>query len=57
VPTNGRVVDPAQILKEITARNRLLDVVIHTVGVSQDQNAGFLLNLAKQNRGRYVAHK
>ncbi|MHC4135795.1 MAG: HEAT repeat domain-containing protein [Planctomycetota bacterium] len=57
VPTNGRVVDPAQILKEVTARNRLLDVVIHTVGVSQDQNAGFLLNLAKQNRGRYVAHK
>jgi Mg-chelatase subunit ChlD len=57
VPTNGRVVDPKQILKEITARNRLLDVVIHTVGVSEDQNAGFLLNLAKQNRGRYVAHK
>lgn len=56
-PTNGRVVDATQILKEITARNRLLDVVIHTVGVSQDQNAGFLLNLAKQNRGRYVAHK
>ena len=56
-PTNGRVVDPVQILKEITARNRLLDVVIHTVGVSQDQKAGFLLNLAKQNRGRYVAHK
>jgi len=57
VPTNGRVVDPVQILKEITARNRLLDVVIHTVGVSQEQNASFLLNLAKHNRGRYAAHK
>ena len=56
-PTNGRVIDPVQILKEITARNRLLDVVIHTVGVSQEQNAGFLLNLAKHNRGRYAAHK
>jgi len=56
-PTNGRVVDPVQILKEITARNRLLDVVIHTVGVSQDQKASFLLNLAKHNRGRYAAHK
>ncbi|MHC4547731.1 MAG: VWA domain-containing protein [Planctomycetota bacterium] len=56
-PTNGRVIDPAQILKEITARNKLLDVVIHTVGVSKEQNAGFLLNLAKLNHGRYVGHK
>jgi len=53
----GRVVDPHQILDEITRRNRTLGVTIHTVGVSKDQNSGFLLNLAKRNGGHYVAYK
>jgi hypothetical protein len=57
VPTVGKIVDPFQILDEITRRNRILGVTIHTVGVSKDQNAGFLLNLAKRNGGRYVAYK
>ena len=57
VPTDGRVVDPAQILSEITERNRRLGVVIHTVGVSKDQNGAFLLNLARANGGRYAARK
>ena len=56
-PTHGRIVDPNQILKEITGRNASLGVIIHTIGVSKDQKRGFLLNLAKQNGGRYVAHK
>jgi len=56
-PTNGKIVDPHQILEAIASRNRLLGVVIHTIGVSKEQNAGFLLNLALQNRGRYVGHK
>jgi len=56
-PSHGRIVDPHQILKEITKRNESLGVIIHTIGVSKDQNRGFLLNLAKQNGGRYVAHK
>lgn len=56
-PTHGRIIDPNQILEEITDRNQLLGIVIHTVGVSKEQNAGFLLNLAKRNRGRYVGVK
>jgi hypothetical protein len=56
-PSHGRIVNPHQILEEITRRNKLMGLVIHTVGVSRDQNAGFLLNLAKRNGGRYVAHK
>jgi Mg-chelatase subunit ChlD len=57
IPSHGRIVNPHQILEEITKRNELVGLVIHTVGVSKDQNAGFLLNLAKRNGGRYVAHK
>ena len=57
VPTDGRIVDPAQILAEITQRNRRLGVVIHCIGVSKEQNAGFLLNLARANGGRYASHK
>jgi hypothetical protein len=56
-PTHGRVIDPHQILDEVTRRNRVLGVTIHTVGVSKEQNAAFLLNLAKRNGGRYVAYK
>jgi hypothetical protein len=56
-PTHGRIVDPAQILEEITARNRLHGIVIHAIGVSKEQNAGFLLNLARRNGGEYVAHR
>ena len=57
VPTDGRIVDPAQILTEITAKNRRAAVVIHTIGVSKEQNAGFLLNLARNNGGKYAARK
>lgn len=57
MPTAGRVVDPHQIITEITKRNELLGVTIHTVGVSKEQNAAFLLNLAKKNGGRYVGRK
>jgi len=57
VPTHGRVIEPAQILAEITARNRRVGVVIHAVGVSDEQNAAFLLNLARANGGRYVGHR
>jgi hypothetical protein len=57
MPTAGRVVDPHQIIAEVTKRNELLGLTIHTVGVSKEQNAAFLLNLAKKNGGRYVGHK
>ncbi|MHC4450729.1 MAG: VWA domain-containing protein, partial [Planctomycetota bacterium] len=54
MPTDGRIVDPSQILAEITQRNRRAGVVIHAIGVSKEQNAGFLLNLARANGGRYA---
>lgn len=57
VPTDGRIVDPSQILAEITQRNRRAGVVIHSIGVSKDQNAGFLLNLSRANGGRYASQK
>jgi len=57
VPSHGRIIDPNQILEEITKRNALLGIVIHCVGVSKEQNRGFLLNLAKRNGGHYVGHK
>ncbi|MFQ5844996.1 MAG: hypothetical protein ACE5JG_08410, partial [Planctomycetota bacterium] len=56
-PTHGRIVDAMQILEEITALNKRYGVVIHTVGVSKEQNAAFLLNLARRNRGQYAAYK
>jgi len=56
-PTAGRITDAQQILEEITRRNAVLGVKIHAVGVSKEQNAGFLLNLAKRNHGQYVGHK
>jgi hypothetical protein len=57
MPTAGRVVDPHQIIAEVTKRNELLGLTIHTVGVSKEQNAAFLLNLAKKNSGRFVGYK
>jgi hypothetical protein len=57
IPSHGRIIDPHQILDEITRRNRVAGVTLHVVGVSKDQNAAFLLNLAKRNSGRYVAYR
>jgi len=56
-PTSGQIVDANQILAEISARNRLLGVTIHTIGVAREQNAAFLFNLAKRNHGEYASHK
>jgi hypothetical protein len=50
-------VDDNQILAEISARNRLLGVTIHTIGVATEQNAALLFNLAKRNHGEYASHK
>jgi hypothetical protein len=57
IPTHGRIIDAHQILDEITRRNQIAGVTIHVVGVSKEQDSGFLLNLAKRNGGRYVAYK
>jgi hypothetical protein len=56
-PTVGALVDPYQILEEISELNRGRNVTLHTIGVSDEQDAGFLLNLAHRNGGRFVAHR
>jgi uncharacterized protein with von Willebrand factor type A (vWA) domain len=56
-PTVGALVDPYQILEEISERNRGRKVTLHTIGVSDEQDAAFLLNLARRNGGRFVAHR
>ena len=53
----GSVVDHALLLEEVAARNPHRRVVIHTVGLSRDQNAAFLVNLAHRSGGRYVADR
>ncbi|MEE8106685.1 MAG: VWA domain-containing protein [Planctomycetota bacterium] len=54
-PTSGILTDPGLILTEITERNRGRHVVIHSIGLSEEQNAGFLQNLAEWNGGHFVA--
>ena len=56
-PNQGTIVDPALILEEIAARNAHAGATIHTIGLSQDQNAELLVNLAHRNGGRYVASR
>lgn len=54
-PSVGVIVDPALIVAESAARNRHGGLVLHTIGLSQDQNAELLVNLAHRNGGTYVA--
>jgi hypothetical protein len=56
-PTQGLILDPALIIEEIAARNAHAAATIHTIGLSQDQNAELLFNLAHRNGGRYVASR
>ena len=56
-PTKGIILDPALIIEEIAARNAHAAATIHTIGLSQDQNAELLVNLAYRNGGRYVASR
>ena len=54
-PSVGVIVDPALIVAESAARNRHGGLVIHTIGLAQDQNAELLVNLAHRSGGTYVA--
>jgi hypothetical protein len=51
----GAIVDPALILAEFSARNRFGRIVLHTIGLSRDQQTELLCNLAHLGSGRYVA--
>lgn len=53
-PTNGRIIDQEDILREIRKMNRLRQIVIHTISFG---SSGFMKALADQNGGRYVEIK
>lgn len=52
-PTDGNA---AEIRKEIAARNRQVGAVIHTIGLGDDQDRGFLMDVAQDNNGRYITN-
>ena len=56
-PSAGQVLDPDHIIEEVAARNAHGRVVIHAVGLSRDQNAELLVNLAHRTGGRYVSDR
>jgi len=53
-PTNGRIIDPDDILREIRKMNRLRQIVIHTISFGSSR---FMKALADQNGGQYVEIK
>src|SRR6185295_6936488 len=53
-PSNGRVIDPDDILREIRKMNRLRQLVIHTISFGSSR---FMKALAEQNGGQYVEIK
>ncbi len=56
-PNKGTIIDPALLIEEFAARNAHGAATIHTIGLSQDQNAELLVNLAHRSGGRYVASR
>jgi HEAT repeat protein len=50
-PTQGRITDPDDLLREVQRWNRLRKVAVHTVSFG---GSPFLKALAEQNGGRYV---
>lgn len=52
-PSIGRLVDTAEILKEVTKYNEFYKIVIHTIAIGEFQKE-FLRDLATQNGGVFV---
>jgi len=50
-PSNGRVIDPDDILREVRKLNRLRQIVIHTISFGSSR---FMRELAAENGGQYV---
>jgi HEAT repeat protein len=53
-PTNGRIIDPDDILREVRRMNRMRQIVIHTISFGSSR---FMKALADQNGGQYVEIK
>lgn len=45
------------LLAELLERNRLLRVVVHTVGIGEVEGSAFLKELARRTGGRYVGFR
>lgn len=54
-PSEGRHLETEAILRRVRAWNTSRGVIIHTIGLGNDHNAGFLRQLARENGGQYVA--
>lgn len=54
-PSRGKFVRPAVILQEVRKMNQGRDITIHTIGVGEQHNKGFLQRLAAENGGQYLA--
>ncbi len=54
-PTAGKITQPPQILREISGKNKLKRVSIHTINFGKSPaGASLLRDLARQNDGKYV---
>lgn len=56
-PNRGRVSGLDALLAELLGRNRMLRVVIHTVGIGEVEGSAFLKELARATGGRYVGFR
>ena len=56
-PNRGRLSSLDALLAELLARNRLLRVVLHTVGIGEVEGSAFLKDLARRTGGRYVGFR
>ena len=54
-PSRGKFVRPAVILREVNRMNKTRGITIHTIGVGENHNKGFLERLASENGGQYLA--
>jgi hypothetical protein len=56
-PSTGLLIDSAQLIDEIRARNEFGTLRIHCIGLSRDQNSELLYNLARSSGGRFTADR
>lgn len=54
-PTAGKIMDPVLIREMVKKMNRERQITIHTIGVGDGHDVGFLQALASENNGEYLA--
>ena len=53
-PNQGKIIRPADIIREISRINALKKVQIHTVGIGRGHDQAFMMKLAEMTGGTYV---